>query len=64
MKHITENYRKQRLKSFKIIFEDTRARGFIGWTIIEDCLSMDDAIDYFHKHFYNKEITKISQINK
>jgi len=63
MNHLTENYRKQRLKKYRILFEGIEARGFIGWTIIEECVDRDDALDYFKKNFPNKEIMQISQLN-
>lgn len=62
MNHLTENYRKQRLQKYRILFEDIKARGFIGWTIIEECVDRDDALDCFKKNFPTKEIIQISQI--
>ena len=62
MNHLTENYRKQRLQKFRILFEDIEARGFIGWTIIEECIDRDDALNYFQKHFSGKEIIQISEL--
>jgi hypothetical protein len=60
--NLSADYRKQRFKKFRILFEDTKARGFIGWTIIEDCVDQDDALNYFQKNFHNKEILQIAQI--
>ena len=61
--NLSASYRKQRLQKFRILFEDIKAPGFIGWTIIEECVDRDDALDYFKKNFPNKEIMQISQLN-
>jgi hypothetical protein len=60
--NLSAGYRKQRLQKYRILFEDIEARGFIGWTTIEECIDRDDALDYFQKHFPRKEIIQISQI--
>ena len=61
--NLSASYHKQRLQKFRILFEDIKAPGFIGWTIIEECVDRDDALDYFKKNFPNKEIMQISQLN-
>jgi hypothetical protein len=60
--NLSANYRKQLLKTFRILFEDVNARGFIGWTTVEECMDRDDALNYFQKHFPDKEIIQISEI--
>lgn len=60
--NLSADYRKQRLQKYRILFEDIKARGFIGWTIIEECVDRDDALNYFKKNFPDKEIIQISQL--
>lgn len=60
--NLSANYRKQRLQKFRVLFEDIKAPGFIGWTIIEECIDRDDALNYFQKHFPSKEIIQISEL--
>ena len=52
----------KRKKNFRVLFEDTKARGFIGWTLIEDCDDMNDAISYFSHKFSNKEIIQVREV--
>jgi hypothetical protein len=49
-------------QNFRILFEDIEKRGFIGWTVIEDCFDMDDALDYFKNNFITKEIIQIAEV--
>jgi len=60
--NLSASYRKQRLQKFRILFEDIKARGFIGWTIIEECINLEDALNYFKKNFPNKEVIQISEL--
>lgn len=55
--HETIKYRK-----FRILFEDTKARGFIGWTVITECKTKQDAIDRFKKHFLMKEVISVAEV--
>ena len=49
--------------NYRILFEDIYVPGFIGWTIIEECIDRDDALNYFQSNFPDKEIIQISQLN-
>jgi hypothetical protein len=60
--NLSASYRKQRLQKYRILFEDIKTPGFIGWTIIEESVDRDDALDCFKKNFPTKEIIQISQI--
>ena len=60
--NLSASYRKQRLQKFRILFEDIKARGFIGWTIIEECVDLEDALNCFKKNFSNKEVIQISEL--
>jgi hypothetical protein len=60
--NFSASYRKQRLQKFRILFEDIKARGFIGWTIIEECIDLEDALNCFKKNFPNKEVIQISEL--
>ena len=45
---------------FHVLFQDIKAPGFIGWTVIEECLNLDDALNFFQENFPDKEIIQIS----
>jgi hypothetical protein len=55
-------YSFSRTKSFRILFESKDHSGKIGWTTIEDCKDMDDAISYFMSKFTEHEIIQIREI--
>lgn len=59
---IKNMYSFTKLKSFRILFERNDYSGKIGWTTIEECYDMDDAISYFEKHFPEQEIIQIREI--
>ena len=40
-----------KLKTFRILFESVKDQGKVGWTIIEDCVDHEDAINYFRGRF-------------
>lgn len=56
------SYEAIKYRKFRILFEDTKARGFIGWTVITECKTKQDAIDRFKKHFLEKEMISVSEI--
>lgn len=56
------NYSFQKLKSFRILFESKDHSGKIGWTTIEECYDMDDALSYFANKFPEQEIIQIREI--
>lgn len=56
------SYETIKYRKFRVLFEDTKARGFIGWTIISECKTKQDAIDYFKKYFTTKEVISVSEI--
>lgn len=51
-----------KLKSFRILFERNDNSGRIGWTTIEECYDMDDAIEYFQHKFPEQEIIQIREV--
>lgn len=56
------SYETIKYRKFRVLFEDTKARGFIGWTVISECKTKQDAIDCFKKYFMTKEVISISEI--
>lgn len=56
------SYETIKYRKFRVLFEDTKARGFIGWTVISECKTKQDAIDYFKKYFTTKEVISVSEI--
>lgn len=56
------SYETIKYRKFRILFEDTKARGFIGWTVISECKTKQDAIDRFKKHFSTKEVISVNEI--
>jgi hypothetical protein len=62
MQSLMYNYETIKYRKFRILFEDSKARGFIGWTVISECKSRDEALDYFKEHFSTKEIISIAEI--
>ena len=57
-----QSYETIKYRKFRVLFEDTKARGFIGWTVISECKAKQDAIDYFKKYFTTKEVISVSEI--
>lgn len=57
-----QSYETIKYRKFRVLFEDTKARGFIGWTVISECKTKQDAIDYFKKYFMTKEVISVSEI--
>jgi len=57
-----QSYETIKYRKFRVLFEDTKARGFIGWTVISECKTKQDAIDYFKKYFTTKEVISVSEI--
>ena len=55
-------YSFSKLKSFRILFERNDHSGKIGWTTIEECYDMDDAISYFALKFPEQEIIQVREI--
>ena len=49
-------------KAFRFLFEDKKARGFIGHQVIDHCFSLKEAISYFEKRFSNYEIIQVREI--
>jgi hypothetical protein len=62
MQILMHSYETIKYRKFRILFEDTQARGFIGWTVITECKTKQDAIDRFKKHFLMKEMISVSEI--
>ena len=58
------SYETIKYRKFRVLFEDTKARGFIGWTVVAECKTKQDAIDYFKKHFATKEVISVTEIIK
>ena len=56
------SYETIKYRKFRILFEDTKARGFIPWTVISECKTKQDAIDRFKKHFSTKEVISVNEI--
>ena len=56
------SYETIKYRKFRILFEDTKARGFIGWTVISELKTKQDAIDRFKKHFSTKEVISVNEI--
>ena len=56
------SYETIKYRKFRILFEDTKARGFIAWTVISECKTKQDAIDRFKKHFSTKEVISVNEI--
>ena len=56
------SYETIKYRKFRILFEYTKARGVIGWTVITKCKTKQDAIDRFKKHFLEKEMISVSEI--
>lgn len=56
------SYERVKYRKFRVLFEDTKARGFIGWTVVTECKTKQDAIDRFMRHFSTKEIISVSEI--
>lgn len=55
-------YSFSKLKAFRILFERNDHSGKIGWTTIEECNDMDEAISYFLKQFPEYEIIQVREI--
>lgn len=62
MQKLMHSYETIKYRKFRVLFEDTKARGFIGWTVISECKTKQDAIDYFKKYFTTKEVISVSEI--
>jgi len=62
MQKLMRSYETIKYRKFRVLFEDTKARGFIGWTVISECKTKQDAIDYFKKYFTTKEVISVSEI--
>jgi hypothetical protein len=62
MQKLMHSYETIKYRKFRILFEDTKARGFIGWTVISECKTKQDAIDRFKKHFSTKEVISVNEI--
>jgi len=62
MQKLMRSYETIKYRKFRILFEDTKARGFIGWTVVSECKTKQDAIDLFKEHFSAKEIISVSEI--
>lgn len=62
MQSLMRSYETIKYRKFRILFEDTKARGFIGWTVISECKTKQDAIDRFKKHFSTKEVISVNEI--
>lgn len=56
------SYETIKYRKFRILFEDTQARGFIGWTVVNECKTKQEAIDRFKNHFKTKEMISVSEI--
>ena len=61
------SYETIKYRKFRILFEDTKARDtkarmFIGWTVVTECKTKQDAIDLFKEHFSTKEIISVNEI--
>lgn len=52
-------------KNFRILFEDVKEPGKIGWTVIEDCADNEEAMNYFRERFsfVDYEIIQIREIS-
>lgn len=46
-----KRYTFTKMKTFRVLFEKVSDRGKIGWTVIEDCIDYEDAIEFFRKQF-------------
>jgi hypothetical protein len=62
MQSLMRSYETIKYRKFRILFEDTKARGFIGWTVISECKTKQDALNRFTKHFSAKEVISVSEI--
>lgn len=62
MQSLMHSYETIKYRKFRVLFEDTKARGFIGWTVVTECKTKQDAIDLFREHFSTKEIISVSEI--
>lgn len=52
-------------KNFRILFENVKEPGKIGWTVIEDCADHEEAINYFRENcsFVDYEIIQIREVS-
>jgi hypothetical protein len=55
-------YSFTKLKSFRILFERNDHSGKIGWTTIEECNDMEEAISYFTSKFPEQEIIQVREV--
>lgn len=56
------NYETIKYRKFRILFEDSKARGFIGWTIVRDCKTKQEAIDFFKQQFSANEVISVTEV--
>ena len=54
-----------KLKTFRILFENVKSPGKMGWTTIEDCEDYEDAINYFRNNFsfVDHEIIQVREVS-
>lgn len=62
---MNNRYTFTKLKNFRILFEEVKNSGKIGWTVIEECADHEDAINYFREKFsfVDYEIIQIREVS-